>query len=86
MRSDDSEGRERTRPGFYFVFGFCLCAAVDREGLSRCFIFIWLLKFYLNVRRFPPPSSRNYGVLYVTLVPKPGRKEGRAAEDPLPLG
>ena len=86
-RSEDSEGRERTRPGFYFEFVFCLCAAVAREGLSRYFMFIWLLKFYLSVGRFPPPSSRNYGVFFIiTLVPKPGRKEGRAAEDPLPLG
>ncbi len=30
----------------------------------------------LNVRRFPPPSSRSTN--FVTLVPKPGRKEGHA--------
>ena len=48
--------------GFILWFGFCLCAAVDREGLSRCFVFILSLKFYLSVRRFPPPSSRHYGV------------------------
>ncbi len=30
----------------------------------------------MNVRRFPPPSSRSTN--FVTLVPKPGRKEGHA--------
>ena len=72
--------------GFILWFVFCLCAAVAREGLSRCFVFILSLKIYLNVRRFSPPSSRDHGVFIITLVPKPGRKEGRAAEDPLPLG
>uniref|UniRef100_A0A672MXC3 Tyrosine-protein kinase n=2 Tax=Cyprinidae TaxID=7953 RepID=A0A672MXC3_SINGR len=63
-RSDDSERRERTRPGVYFVFWFRLCAAVVREGLSCYFVFILLLKFSLSVRRFPPPSSRSTN--YVT--------------------
>ncbi len=49
MRSDDSGRRERTRPGF-FVCVLCL--------------FILLLKL-LNVRRFPPPSSRTYELRYI---------------------
>ncbi len=49
----------------------------------------------LNVRRFPPPSSRTYQLRYIgsrlllpvyinfiTLVPKPGRKEGHAVREP----
>ncbi len=39
-RSDDSKRRERTRPGFYFVFGYFIIEVLD-------------------VRRFPPPSSRS---------------------------
>uniref|UniRef100_A0A8C1MJ95 Chloride channel accessory 1 n=1 Tax=Cyprinus carpio TaxID=7962 RepID=A0A8C1MJ95_CYPCA len=66
-----------TRPGFYFVIGFCLCAAVAREGLSRLFMFIWLLKFYLSVRWFPPPSSR---VVQLN-PPKPP-----VSEEPLEVG
>ena len=52
-RSDDSEGRERTRPGFYFVFGFCLCAAVAREGLSRCFMVILVIKVLFGCSLVP---------------------------------
>ncbi len=42
-------------------------------------LFMLLLKC-LNVRRFPPPSSRSKN--YVTLVPEPGRKEGNAVREP----
>ncbi len=55
-----------------------LCTAVVCEGLPL-FILCLLLKS-LNVRRFPPPSSRFTNG--VTLVPKPGRKEGHAVREP----
>ncbi len=54
-RSDDIGRRERTRPGFYFVF----CVRGSRPWGAAAFhlsLFILLLKL-LNVRRFPPPSS-----------------------------
>ncbi len=62
-RSDDSGRRERTRPG---ILVLCLCAAVVREGLPlfHLCLFILLLNV-LNVRRFPPPSSRIYHLRYI---------------------
>ncbi len=41
---------------------------------------LFLLLNSLNVRRFPPPSSRSMNC--VTLVPKPGRKEVHAVREP----
>ncbi len=62
-RSDNSGRRERTRPG---VLVCALCAAVGREGLPRFIcLFIYLLLNMLNVRRFPPPSSRIYQLCYI---------------------
>ncbi len=62
-RSDNSGRRERTRPG---VLVCALCAAVGREGLPRLIcLFIYLLLNMLNVRRFPPPSSRIYQLCYI---------------------
>ncbi len=61
-RSDDIGRRERTRPGFYFVF----CVRGSRPWGAAAFhlsLFILLLKL-LNVRRFPPPSSRIYQLRY----------------------
>ncbi len=61
-RSDNSGRRERTRPGFYFVF----CVRGSRPRGAAAFhlsLFILLLKL-LNVRRFPPPSSRTYQLHY----------------------
>ncbi len=62
-RSDDIGRRERTRPGFYFVF----CVRGSRPWGAAAFhlsLFILLLKL-LNVRRFPPPSSRTYLLRYI---------------------
>ncbi len=66
---------EERGPGLDLVC--VLCAAVVREGLPLYFcVCLFVLLNLLNVRRFPPPSSRSTNC--VTLVPKPGRKEGHA--------
>ncbi len=62
-RSDNSGRRERTRPGFYFVF--CLRQSSVR-GCRFSVMFVYLIiKCVLNVRRFPPPSSRTYLLHYI---------------------
>ncbi len=62
-------------PGLDFNLCFvCGSRPWGAAALLLClFIFI---KLVLNVCRFPPPSSRPTNC--VTLVPKPGRKEGHA--------
>ncbi len=60
-RSDDSGRRERTRPGFYFMF--CVRQSSARGCRFLLCLVILLLKC-LNVRRFPPPSSRIYELRY----------------------
>ncbi len=76
-RSEDSGRWERSSPGLLFVF------CVQQSSVRGCHfyfvLFILLLKC-LNVRRFPPPSSQSTNC--VTLVPKPGRKEGHAVREP----
>ncbi len=63
-RSDDSAGRERTRPGLLVCV---LCVAVVREGLPLYFcVCLFLLLNSLNVRRFLPPSSRSTNCVTVT--------------------
>ncbi len=54
MRSDDSKRRERTRPGFVFVF--CVRQSSVR-GCHFYFVFVYFIIKVLNVRRFPPPPS-----------------------------
>ncbi len=44
-------------PGLDFIC--VLCAAVVREGLPRYCVCLFVLLNSLNVRRFPPPSSRS---------------------------
>ncbi len=75
-RSNDSGRRARTRPGFYFVF--CVRQSSVR-GCRFSFVFIMLLKSY-KFSRFPPPSSQSTNC--VTLVLKPGRKEGLPVREP----
>ncbi len=71
---------EERGPGLDFNLCF-VCAAVVREGLPLYFcICLFVLLNLMNVRRFLPPSSRSTNV--VTLVPKPGRKEGHAVREP----
>ncbi len=66
-------------PGLDFSLCF-VCGSRPRGAAAfHLCLFILLLKS-LNVRRFPPPSSRIYE--RVTLVPKPGRKEGHAVREP----
>ncbi|KAL0203546.1 hypothetical protein M9458_001564, partial [Cirrhinus mrigala] len=72
-RSDHSVRRERTRPGLYFAFSVRQSSV---RGCRSTFVFVYLIIKCLNVCRFPPPSSRSTNC--VTLVPKPGRKEGHA--------
>ncbi len=62
MRSDNSGRGERTRPGFYFMF--CVWQSSVR-GCRFSFVFVYLIKMCLNVRRFPPPSSRTYQLHYI---------------------
>ncbi len=50
------------------------------RGCRFSFVFVYLIIKVLNVRWFPPPSSRSKNC--VTLVPKPGRKEGDAVREP----
>ncbi len=71
-RSDDIGRRERTRPGFYFMF--CVWQSSVR-GCRVSFVFVYFIKMCLNVRRFPPPSSRTYQLHY-TLVFAEGVRTG----------
>lgn len=74
MKCDDIEGRERIRPGlFYVMLGLC------------AFTFVLCLFYYKCVETFAGsglllPLSTNR----VTLVPKSGRKEERAVVEPSP--
>ncbi len=62
-RSDDIGRRERTRPGFYFMF--CVWQSSVR-GCRFSVMFVYFdIKMCLNVRRFPPPSSRTYQLHYI---------------------
>ncbi len=56
---------------------FCVRQSSVR-GCSFSFVCVYFIIKVLNVRRFPPPSFLHTNI--VTLVPKPGRKEGHAAE------
>ncbi len=62
MRSDNSGRRERTRPGFYFMF--CVWQSSVRGCRFSVMFVYFVIKMCLNVRRFPPPSSRTYLLRY----------------------
>ncbi len=62
MRSDNSGRRERTRPGFYFMF--CVWQSSVRGCRFSVMFVYFVIKMCLNVRRFPPPSSRTYQLHY----------------------
>ncbi len=47
-RSDDIGRRERTRPGFYFMF--CVWQSSVR-GCRFSFVFVYLIKMCLNVKK-----------------------------------
>ncbi len=61
-RSDDIGRRERTRPGFYFMF--CVRQSSARGCRFSVMFVYFVIKMWLNVRRFPPPSSRIYELRY----------------------
>ncbi len=61
-RSDNSGRRERTRPGFYFMF--CVWQSSVRGCRFSVMFVYFVIKMCLNVRRFPPPSSRTYQLRY----------------------
>ena len=58
--------KDERGPGLGFIL--CLVFVCARQstvrGCRAILCLFWLLKFYLNVRRFPPPSSREYEVFY----------------------
>ncbi len=58
---------------------FCVRQSSVR-GCSFSFVCVYFIIKVLNVRRFPPPSFLHTNI--VTLVPKPGRKEGHAVREP----
>ncbi len=62
-RSDDIGRRERTRPGFYFMF--CVWQSSVRGCRFSVMFVYFVIKMCLNVRRFPPPSSRTYQLHYI---------------------
>ncbi len=62
-RSDDIGRRERTRPGFYFMF--CVWQSSVRGCRFSVMFVYFVIKMCLNVRRFPPPSSRIYELRYI---------------------
>ncbi len=76
-RSDDIGRRERTRPGFYFMF--CVWQSSVR-GCRFSVMFVYLIKcvwMFAGSRLLLPVYTN-----CVTLVPKPGRKEGHAVREP----
>ncbi len=66
MRSDNSGRRERTRPGFYFMF--CVWQSSVRGCRFSVMFVYFVIKMCLNVRRFPPPSSRTYQLHYSVML------------------
>ncbi len=62
-RSDNSGRRERTRPGFYFMF--CVWQSSVRGCRFSVMFVYFVIKMWLSVRRFPPPSSRIYELRYI---------------------
>ncbi len=58
---------------------FCVRQSSVR-GCRFSFVFVYFIIKLLNVRRFPPPSSLITNC--VTLVLKPGRKEGQTVREP----
>ncbi len=72
-RSDDIGRRERTRPGFYFMF------CVWQSSVRGCRVSFEFVYFIIKVVECSPvPASFFPYLSSVTLVPKPGRKEGHA--------
>ncbi len=57
-------------------FSLCFVCGSRPWGAAALLLCLFMLLKCLNVRRFPPPCSRSTN--FVTLVPKPGRKEGHA--------
>ncbi len=78
-RSDDIGRRERTRPGFYLMF--CGWQSSVRGCRFSVMFVYFVIKMCLNVRRFPPPSSRTFQPRYIG-ARNPGRKEGHAVREP----
>ncbi len=66
-RSDDIGRRERTRPGFYFMF--CVWQSSVRGCRFSVMFVYFVIKMWLSVRRFPPPSSHIYELRYSINVP-----------------
>ncbi len=54
-------------PGLEFLFVFCVWQSSVR-GCRFSFVFVYLIKCVLNVRRFPPPSSRIYYLRYNHII------------------
>ncbi len=69
-RSDDSGRRERTSPGFSvcFVCGSC------PWGAGALLLCLFMLLSLLNVRRFPPPSSRSTNCVHSKSNLKVGKR------------
>ncbi len=63
-RSNDSERRERTRPGVLF----CVRQSFGR-GCCFSFVFIMLLKFWMFAAPPPPPPSRSTNCYRVIQTP-----------------
>lgn len=59
LRKDKRRSDECVREDQAWIL-FRVLVLFMREELSRYFVFIILLKFYLNIRRFQPPSSHDY--------------------------
>ncbi len=63
-KSVDSGRRERTRPGLYLCF---VCDSRSVRGCCFIVVCLFVLLNSLNVRRFPPPSSRSTNVVTMIL-------------------
>ncbi len=77
-RSDDIGRRERTRPGFYFMF------CVRQSSARGCRFSVMFGYFVIKMFKCSPVPASFFPYITncVTLVPKPGRKEGHAVREP----
>ncbi len=77
-RSDDIGRRERTRPGFYFMF------CVWQSSVRGCRFSVMFVYFVIKMFKCSPVPASFFPYItnFITLVPKPGRKEGHAVREP----
>ncbi len=55
-------------PGLAFYFMFCVWQSSVRGCRFSVMFVYFVIKMCLNVRRFPPPSSRTYQLHYTQLL------------------